>query len=502
MNTERLQSDTSEYSLKDLGDKDVEDTKETRVLSLDEAFDEIDYGDFHTHVIILVGLTHACESIELGMMAFLQECIREEWDLSYEAEALLSSAAFVGQIIGMLCTPAADVYGRRPIVMCGWICVTVFGIASYFSPDYYTLVALRTMVGYGIGISQTTSYDIACELLPQAYRSRATYIGMVNAVGGVYLLTVMYLMLGPYGWKSILIMASLPALCICTIGCFFLPESPRWLLSQGHIEEAEAKVKFIADYNGYDGLGKFRLSTVGCEEENPEKECGILDLWSPRLLPTTLRLYVVWFLVYFANFSVFLTLAMTLREEDSKTCTYDFAGAAYSGVTDFAMVLLGVTLIDDIGRCISQISFFSLASIFFLAFTCVRNAGGTKETLVGLMICGKAFLQGGCSALWIHAPELLPTEVRATGHSTAVVVGRTGAIVATFWIDSLSVKEPLLGGLGFTFAILIAGLTAYTLKETTGCSLDDDEKIEEKEKLIENGQDNAETATIDSNASF
>ena len=92
--------------------------------------------------------------------------------------------------------------------------------------------------------------------------------------------------------------------------------------------------------------------------------------------------------------------------------------------------------------------------------------------------------------------------MRATGHSTAVVVGRTGAIVATFWIDSLSVKEPLLGGLGFTFAILIAGLTAYTLKETTGCSLDDDEKIEEKEKLIENGQDNAETATIDSNASF
>ena len=58
--------------------------------------------------------------------------------------------------------------------------------------------------------------------------------------------------------------------------------------------------------------------------------------------------------------------------------------------------------------------------------------------------------------------------------------------------------HPLLG----CDAILIAGLTAYTLKETTGCSLDDDEKIEEKEKLIENGQDNAETATIDSNASF
>ena len=352
--------DNSSYSLKPFDQKDVEDKGEGRILSLDEAFDEIDYGDFHSHVIILVGLTHACESIELGMMAFLQECIREEWNLSYEAEAVLSSAAFGGQIIGMLCTPAADVLGRRPIVMCGWICVTVFGIASYFSPDYYTLVALRTMVGYGIGISQTTSYDIACELLPQAYRSRATYIGMVNAVGGVYLLTVLYFMLGTQGWKIILIMASVPALFICTIGCFFLPESPRWLLSQGRIEEAEAKVKYIAEYNRYN-LGKFRLSTVGCEEQNPEKECGILDLWSPKLLPTTLRLYVVWFLVYFSNFSAFLTLAMTLRDEESKTCTYDYAGAAYSGITDFAMVLLGVSLIDDIGRCISQISFFFLS---------------------------------------------------------------------------------------------------------------------------------------------
>ena len=487
--------DSSEYSLKPVDDKDVEEKGETRVLSLDEAFDEIDYGDFHTHVIILVGLTHACEAIELGMMAFLQECIREEWNLSYEAEAFLSSAAFFGQIIGMLCTPAADIYGRRPIVMCGWICVTVFGVASYFSPDFYTLVALRTMVGYGIGISQTTSYDIACELLPQAYRSRATYIGMVNAVGGVYLLTVLYFMLGPYGWKIILIMASLPALFICTVGCFFLPESPRWLLSQGRIEEAEAKVEYIAAYNGYSNLGKFKLSTVGCEEENPEKECGILDLWSPKLLSTTLRLYVVWFLVYFANFSSFLTLAMTLRNEESNTCTYDYAGAAYSGVTDFAMVLLGVSLIDDIGRCISQISFFSLASVFFLIFTIVRDSGGSKESLIGLMICGKAFLQGGCSALWIHAPELLPTEVRATGHSTAVVVGRTGAIVATFWIDSFSVKEPLAGGLGFTFAILIAGLTAYTLKETTGCSLDGSD-MDEKENLLKN----EETATVDSDA--
>ena len=55
--------DNSSYSLKPFDQKDVEDKGEGRILSLDEAFDEIDYGDFHSHVIILVGLTHACESI-------------------------------------------------------------------------------------------------------------------------------------------------------------------------------------------------------------------------------------------------------------------------------------------------------------------------------------------------------------------------------------------------------------------------------------------------------
>ena len=192
---------------------------------------------------------------------------------------------------------------------------------------------------------------------------------------------------------------------------------------------------------------------------------------------------------------------MTLRDEKSDTCTYDYAGAAYSGITDFAMVLLGVSLIDTIGRCLSQVCSFSMASVFFMIFTGVRDAGATKETLVGLMICGKAFLQCGCSALWIHAPELLPTEVRATGHSTAVVVGRTGAIIATFWIDSFSVKQPLAGGLGFSFAILIAGLTAYTLRETAGCSLDDNDKAEEHEKLIGDTEEDAEATTAGSETS-
>ena len=103
--------------------------------------------------------------------------------------------------------------------------------------------------------------------------------------------------------------------------------------------------------------------------------------------------------------------------------------------------------------------------------------------------------------MWIHAPELLPTEVRATGHSTSVVVGRTGAIIATFWIDSFSVKQPLAGGLGFTFAILIAGLTAYTLRETAGCSLDDNDKAEEHEKLIGDTEEDAEATTAGSETS-
>ena len=99
-----MSKSVSEVTVKGVLDdtKDLEDSapssssdggeKVRKVMSIDDAFDEIDYGPFHWQLIALIGLTHACDAIEIGLIAFLQECIKDEWGLSGNAEALLSAA--------------------------------------------------------------------------------------------------------------------------------------------------------------------------------------------------------------------------------------------------------------------------------------------------------------------------------------------------------------------------------------------------------------------------
>merc|ERR1711998_570280 len=87
-----------------------------------------------------------------------------------------------------------------------------------------------------------------------------------------------------------------------------------------------------------------------------------------------------------------------------------------------------------------------------MSFVLARQEFSDQITLVALLVTGKAFIQGVCSALWIHAPELLPTKMRATGHSSSVIVSRMGQIAASFWIDSFTVAYPLVGGIIFAIA--------------------------------------------------
>ena len=96
------------------------------------------------------------------------------------------------------------------VVIAGWVIIVVFGLLSTLAPSYWELVVLRALVGYGIGISQTTSYDLCCELLPQKHRSKVTYTSILNVFAGVYFLVILWLLLATYGWRIIIFMCALP----------------------------------------------------------------------------------------------------------------------------------------------------------------------------------------------------------------------------------------------------------------------------------------------------
>ena len=397
-----------------------------RKISLDDVFTEIGFGDFQLHTLLIVGISMACDSMETGLIIFLQACFKEQWNLTGNEEALLSASVFGGQIIGMLCTPLADKLGRRPIVIIGWVFIIVFGFASAASQEYWELVVMRGFVGFGIGISQTTSYDLCCELLSQKDRSKVTYLSLMNIVAGIYILAMLWLFLATYGWRLILIAVAVPALILGISGYFILPESPRWLLTEGRTEEASEMVDMIIKYNKAE-IKEFELQPL----VDRKVDSMFFDLFQPKYISVTCRLYIIWFLIYFSAISFSLTLPLLLKSSNSQTCTYNYLDILYSGLSDFMLILVACALIDILGRKFSQFSYFTLAGACGIAYAAVLKMNTSLTAEIVLVILSKSFLGAGLCALWIHTAELLPTELRASGHSSTVILGRCGAIAAT-----------------------------------------------------------------------
>ena len=129
-------------------------------------------------------------------------------------------------------------------------------------------------------------------------------------------------------------------------GLYFIPESPIWLLDQKRKDEAEKVLNDIAIYNNIE-IKPFTLKIIDSEEK---KEYNVLNLFERKLLPTTSRLYVIWYLIYFASFSFMLTFAMYVKstgKSDSGACTFYYEDILYSGIADFIMILSGCLLLGN-----------------------------------------------------------------------------------------------------------------------------------------------------------
>jgi hypothetical protein len=115
---------------------------------LDEALNMIPVGKFHYSLVLMTGLAFMADAMEVSLLSFIAMCAGAEWDLTNEEIATVTSSVFIGELFGgVLFGPLADNYGRRIAFLIACILIAIAGIASGASPNFGTLIALRTIVG-------------------------------------------------------------------------------------------------------------------------------------------------------------------------------------------------------------------------------------------------------------------------------------------------------------------------------------------------------------------
>ncbi|XP_021343197.1 proton myo-inositol cotransporter-like isoform X2 [Mizuhopecten yessoensis] len=187
---------------------------------------------------------------DTGIISGSMLLIRDVYSLSTPWQQLIVSGTIVtASVFSLVAGITSDMFGRKITIM--WSCVvfTLGAVVMGVSPDKEVLFVGRLVVGIGIGFASMSVPVYVAEAAPPTIRGALVTLNQLFITIGILVSSIIA---GAFstdkenGWRYMLGLAGIPSV-IQFIGFFFLPESPRWLLSKGRDEDARKSLMKIRE---------------------------------------------------------------------------------------------------------------------------------------------------------------------------------------------------------------------------------------------------------------
>ncbi|XP_036104871.1 solute carrier family 22 member 7 isoform X1 [Molossus molossus] len=401
-------------------------------------------------------------------------CLFLQWDLVCEQKGLnkaISTFFFVGVLVGAVAFGyLSDRFGRRRLLLVAYVSALVMGLASAASVNYIMFVITRTLTGTALAGFTIIVMPLELEWLDVGHRTVAGVLSSTFWTGGVMLLALVGYLIRD--WRWLLLVVTLP--CVPGIlSLWWVPESARWLLTQGRVEEAHRYLLCCARLNGRpvgaDGLSLEALSKVAAAEQVVRRP-SYLDLFrTPRLRHISLCCMVMWFGVNFSYYGLSLDVSgLGLNVYQTQLLF---------GAVEMPSKLLVYLSVRHAGRRLTQAGTLLGSGLCFGLRLLVSTEMVSWSTALAVM--GKGFSEAAFTTAYLFTSELYPTVLRQTGMGLTALVGRLGGSLAPLaaLLDGVWLSLPKLtyGG-----TALLAACTALLLPETRRAQLP--ETIEDVER--------------------
>ncbi|XP_047316754.1 monosaccharide-sensing protein 2-like [Impatiens glandulifera] len=169
--------------------------------------------------------------------------IKAEADLAATLEGLVVAMSLIGATLITTCSGSiSDSIGRRPMLIMSSVFYFISGLVMLWSPNVYVLLVARLLDGFGIGLAVTLVPIYISETAPSDIRGTLNTLPQFTGSGAMFLsycmIFGMSLMSSP-SWRVMLGVLSIPSVLYLVLTVFYLPESPRWLVSKGKMLEAK-----------------------------------------------------------------------------------------------------------------------------------------------------------------------------------------------------------------------------------------------------------------------
>lgn len=440
----------------------------TSQLSRNERLDRLPVTPKHKKLLWGSGIGWALDAMDVGLISFIMAALAVHWNLESTQTSWIATAGFVGMALGAtLGGLLADKFGRRHIFA---LTLLVYGIAtgaSALATGLGVLIALRFIVGLGLGAELPVASTLISEFAPRKIRGRmVVLLEAFWAVGWIAAAVIGTFVVGASdsGWRWALAIGMVPALYALYVR-MALPESVRYLEAKDRHAEAEEVVSSFEASAIADG------AVLNGAPASAEVDADPTDtsIWSPTLRARTAALWVIWFCINLSYYGAFIWIP-SLLVADGFTLVRSFTFTLIITLAQLPGYAAAAWLIEVWGRRITL-------AVFLVGSAFSAGAFGMADTEVTIIVAGcflSFFNLGAWGALYAIGPELYPTHIRGRGTGAAAGFGRIASIISPL------IVPPILAAAGapwlfvlFAAAFAIAAIAAFTLPENKGKALAD-----------------------------
>ncbi|CAJ1063488.1 solute carrier family 22 member 4-like isoform X1 [Xyrichtys novacula] len=399
------------------------------------------------------GWSYSKDIYEATIVSEFDLVCSEQWKQPFTATVFFVGVLFGSFFSGQL----SDRFGRKPILFATMAVQTVFTFIQIFSVSW----TMFTVLLFFNGLGQMSNYIGALVLGAEIFTGnvRILYSSLGTCLG--FAIGYMLLPLFAYflrDWKSLLVAMSVPCLAYIPFW-WFIPESPRWLLSQERVEEAEAVVRKAAKWNKVRAPKViFQDNTINEAKAQPKERHNVFDLLrKSNIRVITLNLSLVSFTMIIGYYGLSFNTPQ-LHANPYVSCFISAAVEVPAYISSWLALLY-------LPRRLSVISSLLLGAVPLYLIQLVPQ--NLSNLALVLEMFGKYAFTTGSSLMFAYIAELYPTVLRNTATGTCSTVSRLGCCMSPLLLQLGSYFKYLPYIILGTLAV-VSAIAAFFLPESFG----------------------------------